>query len=344
MKNKTKNILIIVLAITLIIAITIIVFLFNNKEKIQNLELQGKVIIVGEDYIIIESNNIDYLINNSKGQYKEGDIIKVNYNNNDLNDTSNPKGLKITDEELVETVPQEPENITNNTNNDNGTTNQTNNISSNNSNNNKDTTPSTPNNTSTVPNQSNTSSSNNSNSSTTNQSNNINNNNSSTSSNNNTKNADTEVLNYFNTLNDDFSSNSIKDSLKNGFITVVDFLFYNGQIKGHTFNELSSSTKLKVLSMAMYFDSKIDNYFPGYKESISNSTSKIYTNIKEKVVTTYLNITTSICNNNPDTCESAKEGFNELKTNFGLTWNLIKDIAGDGLANLKNWYEIWSGK
>lgn len=332
MKTKTKNILIIVLAIALIIAITIIVFLSNNKEKIQNLELQGKVIIVGEDYIIIESNNTDYLINNSKGQYKEGDIIKVNYNNNALNDASNPKVLKITDEELVETISQETENTTNNVNNDNVPTNQTNNVS-NNLNDNKDNTQSTPNNNPTKPNNS-----------TTNQSNNINNNNSSTSSNNSINNADTEVLNYFNTLNDDFNSESIKDSLKNGFITVVDFLFYNGQIKGYTFNELSSSAKLKVLSMAMYFDSKIENYFPGYKESISNTTSKIYTNLKEKVVNAYLNITTSICNNKADACESAKEGFNELKTNFGLTWSLIKDIAGDGITNLKNWYEIWSGK
>ena len=122
---------------------------------------------------------------------------------------------------------------------------------------------------------------------------------------------------------------------------MVDFLFYNGTIKGHTFNDLTSSAKLKVLSMALYFDSKIDKYFPGYKESISNTASKIYTNVKERIVKAYLTITTSICNANSELCNEAKSNFQELKNNFGLTWELLKDIAGDGLANLKNWYEIW---
>lgn len=338
MQNKTKNILIIILSSALIIAIiAIFILLFNNKETSQNLELQGKVIIVGEDYLIIESNNIDYLINNSKGTYKEGDIIKIYYNETDLNNKSNPKSVKITDEELIERTKEDSES-SNNINSDIQDNNQDNSQSSN------------QNNPSTKPNPSNNASSN-SNSATTNQpnNNNSNTNNSSVSSNNSNNstsstNADTEVLNYFNSINNDFSAGTIKESLKSNFIIIVDFLFYNGKIKGYTFSELSNSAKLKVLSMALYFDSKIENYFPGYKENISNTTSKIYTNIKEKIVTAYLNITTSICSNNTEACLSAKEGFNELKTNFGLTWSLIKDIAGDGLANLKNWYEIWSGK
>lgn len=159
-----------------------------------------------------------------------------------------------------------------------------------------------------------------------------------------TKNADDEVLTYFDELDRSFQASSIKDSLKSGFITVVDFLFYNGTIKGHTFKDLSDSAKLKVLSMALYFDEKIETYFPGYKESISSTTNKIYTNAKNEILTTYLNVAAKVCENNEDLCTSAKEGFETLKKNFGLTWALIKDIAGDGLDSLKNWYEIFSGK
>ena len=83
---------------------------------------------------------------------------------------------------------------------------------------------------------------------------------------------------------------------------------------------------------------------PIYKESISSTTKNIYTNIKGNIISVYLDITTTICNSNNELCASAKDGFQSLKKNFGLTFDLIKEIAGDGVSNLKNWYEIWSGK
>ncbi len=151
-------------------------------------------------------------------------------------------------------------------------------------------------------------------------------------------------MNYMNTLEVELNKPSLGESVKESFITLIDFIFYKGSIKGHTFNELSNSVKLKVLSSALYLDSKIDKYFPGYKESISSATKNIYTNVKTNIISVYLDITTTICNSNNELCDSAKDGFQSLKKNFGLTFDLIKEIAGDGISNLKNWYEIWSGK
>ena len=94
----------------------------------------------------------------------------------------------------------------------------------------------------------------------------------------------------------------------------------------------------------MYFDSKIDKYFPGYKESISSTASKAYTSVKSNIVKAYLNLTTKICSENEELCESAKNDFNVMKKSFGLTWSLIKDIAGDASDSIKSWYEIYSGK
>ena len=59
---------------------------------------------------------------------------------------------------------------------------------------------------------------------------------------------------------------------------------------------------------------------------------------------TYLDITSNICENHDDLCTSAKEGFQDLKESFGLTWEFLKDLASSGLNKLKNWYETWSGK
>lgn len=327
MKDKTKNIIIGSL-ILLLICLCVVIYILLTKNDNKIMEMTGTVIVSDSKYVIVEHDNEDYIISNIKGKYKVGDIVKFTYQESDLAINEEPKRLKITDEELIKT---KDDSLDNKTINENNNTNENNTNSTNNdSNTSSENKPSS--------NNSNNSSINNSTSSgKTNTNTNTNNSNSARS-------ADDEVLSYFNNLNNDFNASSIKDSVKNGFITVIDFLFYKGKIKGYTFSELSDSAKLKVLSLALYFDSKIEKYFPGYKESISSTTSKVYTNVKEMIVKTYLELTTTICSKNSELCTTAKEGFNDLKNTFSLSWSLIKDIAGDGLSSLKNWYEIWSGK
>ncbi len=311
-------------------SLMVIYHLVTNKET-ELLTIKGEVIVASDDYVIIEGINEDYVINNIKGKYKIGDIVEFKYLETDIDTKASPKTIKIKDEELIkvkdnglDTDKNDEEDKSQDTNND-FTSNSDNN--SNVDNNTEDTEPNTG------------------------ISNNNEENNSSTTDNNFTSSSneaqnketdvDTEVLNYFNDYQAKIDSNNLGSSVKSGFVSIIDFLFYNGTIKGHTFSELTAGAKLKVLAMALYFDGKIEKYFPGYKESISSTTSKIYTNIKEKVVSTYLNIASSVCASNSEACESARSGFAELKKNFSLTWDLIKDIAGDGLSNLKNWYEIW---
>ena len=153
--------------------------------------------------------------------------------------------------------------------------------------------------------------------------------------------SDTDIINYFEDLKNKItnytSEHDISKEIKQKFVTCIDFLFYDKAIGGKTFKELTNATKIKVLELTMYIDSKIDTVFPGYKDSISQS----YQNIKSKVITLYLDTTTTICNNDPNLCNTAKEGFQNLKENFGITWDLIKDLAGTGLSKLKDWYEIW---
>ncbi len=153
-------------------------------------------------------------------------------------------------------------------------------------------------------------------------------------------NIDDEVVTYVNKMKNDNTTSS----LKTNFVTLVDFIFYDGSIKGHTFKELSNEAKLKVLETMLYLDSKVEKYFPNYKEEISSKTGRAYTTVKDKVVSSYLSITSTICSKDSSICDSAKEDFQNLKKNFGLTWSVIKEVAGDSKESIKNWYEIWSGK
>lgn len=313
LKRNIKNIIIVILSILFIGACITIFYLLNNKRIETVKEITGTVIIADTEYLIIESNKENYLISNIKGSYDVGDKVKFKFLTSKFDSDKSPKEIIINDEELIEKNINEESN-----NKDDKVPNKDNNTTNDKENNNV-TNSSNQNNTTTKPN-----------------------NNPAISEK--VEDADTTVLNYMNDLEMEMNKPSIGETVKNGFITVIDFLFYNGTIKGYKFSELTNSAKLKVISVALYLDSKIDKYFPDYKESITKTTKKIYTSVKENAITLYLNITNEVCSTNSEICTSAKDGFQSLKKNFGLTFDLIKEIAGDGITNLKNWYEIWSGK
>lgn len=144
-------------------------------------------------------------------------------------------------------------------------------------------------------------------------------------------------VSYFERVNNSVN----KDNIKESFISIIDFIFYDGSINGYTFADLSDSAKLKIMKLAFSIDHKIDEYFPSYKETISEGTKKIYNNVKLYLVELYLNTTTQICNTNIELCQQAKEDFQFMKESFGITWDFLKSIAGGGIDKLKEWYEIF---
>lgn len=147
-----------------------------------------------------------------------------------------------------------------------------------------------------------------------------------------------ELIPYLEELNQEIDKNpKLTTKIKQGFTQIVDFLFYNGTIKGKTFEQLSDETKLKVLKLCYTIDSKIEKKYPDYKEGIKDTT----TSIKEKILSSYLDITTTLCTSNEEACQSAKEGLKEMKESFSLTWNSIKNMSGKYLSKLKSWYEVW---
>lgn len=153
------------------------------------------------------------------------------------------------------------------------------------------------------------------------------------------KNADEDVIAYFNNEVNTADDKS-KGTLKNAFIKVVDFIFYDKDINGYYFKDLTASAKLKVIGLALKLDNIIDSHFPGYKDELSSS----YNKAKDNLITLYLNLTSEFCKNNDSICESAKNDFSLLKESLNLSWDVIKNLAKSSTNKLKEWYEIFSGK
>ena len=153
------------------------------------------------------------------------------------------------------------------------------------------------------------------------------------------------VVNYFSDMESEIEqSTTFKDKFKEYFVLIVDFIFYDTEINGYTFNELSSNAKTKIIAIALKMDNKIEEFIPGYKETISSTSSRVYNNVKEKLVTLYMDIAVDLCDNNNEGCNKAKEIFGEIKDACSIGWDFIKSFASSGALKVKEWYEIYSGK
>ena len=167
-----------------------------------------------------------------------------------------------------------------------------------------------------------------------------------------------EFTNYIETVNSDITTITNKqeltlldkETLKNTFITLTDFIFYNGEIKGTTFNELTTTAKEKVISIYETIDAKIESVYPGYKEMIKDTSIKTYNNIKEKIVDLKDQIQTNYKNEiGEDRYNAQVETFNEGKENMIESYEPIidktieeaKNIYNETIENLDKWYKNW---
>ena len=80
-----------------------------------------------------------------------------------------------------------------------------------------------------------------------------------------------EIKEYISNVDTD----KIKSKGKDIFVTFVDFVFYDGEIKGITFNDLSEGMKEQLYNDFCTIDGLICMYIPDYKENISDKYSKV---------------------------------------------------------------------
>ena len=145
-------------------------------------------------------------------------------------------------------------------------------------------------------------------------------------------------VNYLENVNNEVDKVNDENILKNTFITLTDFIFYDREIKKTKFKDLTSSVKEKVLNIYEEIDSKIENKFPGYKENIKSNSLRTYNNIKDKLDDLRNNLLNNYKNSvGEDEFNDTIDSFNEGKESMNDTINTYKPYVEDGKAKAKEY-------
>ena len=174
-------------------------------------------------------------------------------------------------------------------------------------------------------------------------------NNKDTIKNNNYNEKDNIVIDELNNTEKSTRDENFKDKASSTFISIVDFLFYDGTIKGISFDELTEKGKEKVLEISSKIDVKLEEKCPGYKETISNSTSKAYQKASEIIKNGAKNINDfaknalgdenyqAIIDAKDELAKYSKEALNFVTGAGSKVFNNTKE-------KLKEWYQNFKNK
>ena len=149
--------------------------------------------------------------------------------------------------------------------------------------------------------------------------------------------------NIDNILNSE-QANSAKDKVKGAFVTVVDFLFYDSEINGITFNELTDAGKQKVLQIASAIDTKIESKFPNYKDTIANGTKNAFNKASELIKKGANNVKEfskdKLGEENYNAIVEVKDEITEYtKKAIDIISDFGSNIFSKGKEYIKKWYE-----
>lgn len=152
---------------------------------------------------------------------------------------------------------------------------------------------------------------------------------------------DTEEFDYFDQTKKEIKElieseqvEQAKEKGKEYFITGVDFIFYDKEINGVTFDDLTEEGKKVTLENLETIDGWIMEIAPDYKDKISEK----YQVVKDFVSTTYYDVLESIKESLGEENYSAiQEKKNEIKDSITST----KDKA---LEKVSEWYQNFKNK
>lgn len=157
-----------------------------------------------------------------------------------------------------------------------------------------------------------------------------------------------EMTNTLNNINTESSTSNFSDKAKGTFVSIVDFLFYGGSIKGITFNELTDSGKQKVLELANKIDVKLEEKVPGYKDKISSSTRSAYNKASQVIKNGASNLNNfakeklgdenynSIIDSKDELVKYSKNALNLVENAGSKLLTSTKDKLNEWYQNFKN--------
>ena len=156
--------------------------------------------------------------------------------------------------------------------------------------------------------------------------------------------ADEIILESFNTLDENIKQNiNSEEILEKGkayFVFCVDFLFYDGEIKGYKFSDMTDAAKQQLLIDITNIDGLISSKYPNYKETINEESSNAYKKASEIIKEGSKNIKEfsreKLGEENYEKIGKYKDMFMEQA--FG-DFDEFKDLVNQGVGKIKNWYE-----
>ena len=138
---------------------------------------------------------------------------------------------------------------------------------------------------------------------------------------------------------EEITEDNDETNIDKGYKEIVDFIFNDKKINGISFKELEEDVKIKILSIGVKIDSKIDELFPNYKDNINEK----YKNIKDKLSLMLFNITSDICNENKNMCDKTKEIYNDVKEEIVVDFNKLKEISDDEFNKVVDFIKDYLG-
>ncbi len=157
-----------------------------------------------------------------------------------------------------------------------------------------------------------------------------------------------ELNNTLDSIEKEANLPNFSDKAKETFITIVDFLFFNGTIKNVTFDKLTTSGKEKILELASKIDMHLENKAPGYKEEISSKTSNAYKKASEIIANGANNLNefakeklgeenyNSIIYAKDELAKFSESTFNLVKNSGSILFSSTKDKLNDWYQNFKS--------
>ena len=142
--------------------------------------------------------------------------------------------------------------------------------------------------------------------------------------------------------NGDASNKSFGDSAKGVFVSIVDFLFYDGEINGVTFDELTDKGKEQVLKLANKVDGAIESKIPGYKETISDTASKTFNKASEVIKSGANNLNNFAREKlGEENYQSIIDAKDELVYYTKNAINFLGDVGGKAFNSVKDKLDSW---
>ena len=138
------------------------------------------------------------------------------------------------------------------------------------------------------------------------------------------------------------SDSSFSDSAKGVFVSIVDFLFYDGEINGVNFDELTDSGKQKALEIASKVDNAIESKIPGYKETISDTASKAFNKASEIIKSGANNLNNFAREKlGEENYQSIIDAKDELVYYTKNAISFLGDVGGKAFNSIKDKLDSW---